>query len=75
MSAKKLTHLQRIADRETAAIIRRRWPGASQHATATAAARALGVHHATVRRWLDGHASPPGRVVFALLSIDQGRAA
>lgn len=70
MSAKKLTALQESADAATATIIRRRWPGPSDHATATAAGRALGVHFSTVRRWLDGAAKPPGRVVFALMIFE-----
>lgn len=71
ISAKKLNELQRQADDAAADLIRRRWPGPSAHATAQAAGRALGVHFSTVRRWLDGHASPPGRVVFALLIFSQ----
>lgn len=70
-SAKKLTDLQRQADMAAADIIRRRWPGPSVHATAQAAGKALGVHFSTVRRWLDGQARPPGRVVFALVIFDQ----
>ena len=70
MSAKKMTDLQRQADRATVAMIARRWPGPSPHSTACAAGRALGVHHSTVRRWMDGQASPPGRVVFALMIFE-----
>jgi hypothetical protein len=62
--------LQRRADAATARIILRRWPGDSPHATALRAGRALGVHPSTVRRWLDGRASPPGRVVFALMIFE-----
>ena len=76
ISAKKLGDLQRAADTATAEMIRRRWPGPSDHSTAVAAGRALGVHHSTVRRWIDGLASPPGRVVFALMVFEamEGRA-
>lgn len=68
--------LQRRADAATARIILRRWPGPSAHATARRAGRALGVHPSTVRRWIEGSASPPGRVVFALLAFEamEGRA-